>query len=558
MKFTIAAATILSLATQAEAIYKDPGELYDYDAPLTGEKKCVVISVVMDESGSMEGEQTFMKETAVPAIMDSLQGDGFETFLCSYGYGSYIAHAGLEQTGDAHFHGCSSGFDAGIMDYVAAGLFEDTFEAIYWSIRDLPKTIEGKDLASTCKTMARNMIVVTDEDSDQSSTNTYTPIKTGNDAKDKGWVVNIIANVQIADGGDSLIGAAPKGTSPILYKQNGDSYTKYTGTTNAESLITGGAADSEYHYPPITELTAGAIWDIKKLRDVDSSTAFSKAFIEGKIQEIKDAKTTTSPPVTTTTTLPFSGGSSGDPHVKLWNGHMFDFHGGCDLVLLNSPEFSNGKGLDIHIRTKINTWWSYIDAAVIRIGSDTFEVRGGLNTAKYWINGVEGELKESGILEETISGFKIDYKDVSKKQKKFRIDVGHDVFAIETFNDWVRVNVKAAPKGKGFLGSKGLMGEFPTGKMLDREGQVVEDSDEFGKEWQVRMNEAKLFHSIEGVQHPAECAMPVKSTARRLGETLISHEVAALACARVSSPEDREACIFDVLATNDKEMAGAY
>jgi len=225
--------------------------------------------------------------------------------------------------------------------------------------------------------------------------------------------------------------------------------------------------------------------------------------------------------------------------------------------MLSSPEFFNGQGLDLHVRTKIKTWWSYIDTAVLRIGSDTFEVQGGLNTARYWVNGVEGELNESGYLGETISGLKIHYKDVSKKQKKFRIEVGQENIAMETFNDFVRVSVKSVNNSKNFKDSKGLMGEYPTGAMLDREGQVVEDTDEFGMEWQVRASEAKLFHASEGVQHPAECAMPVKTTARRLGENLITQEDAALACTRVS-PEDRDACIFDVLATNDKEMAGAY
>jgi hypothetical protein len=559
MKFSIAAATVLSMAAQVSALYKDPGTLFDYSAPLTGTEKCAVISLVMDESGSMSGEQGFMKDKAIPGIISELETQGFATYFCAYGYGSTVYHAGGGlQNGDAHFHGCAVGLDKTIMDYVVSGGFEDTFEAIYWSIRDLPASIGGKDLASSCKTMARNMIVVTDEDSDHSTTNSYTPIKTGNEAKSKGWVINIVANVQIKDSGTALIGAAPFGTSPTLYKQDGSSATSvsYTGTQKVEDMITSGYIDSEFDYPPIAELTDGAIWDLTKLRAGGTvAAAFTDAFIKGKVKEIIEIVTTTSPPVTTgsgpTTSM------SGDPHVRLWNGQMFDFHGGCDLVMLSSPEFANGKGLDLHVRTQIKTWWSYIDTAVLRIGSDTFEVQGGLNTAKVWINGVEAALTETGYLRNKISGYNIHYKDVSKKQKKFRIEVGKENIAIETFNDFVRVSVKSENNSKNFSGSKGLMGEYPTGKMLDREGEVVEDTDEFGKEWQVRASEPKLFHATEGVQHPQECAMPVKSTARRLGENLISKEDASLACARVS-PEDRDACIFDVLATNDKEMAGAY
>jgi hypothetical protein len=29
--------------------------------------------------------------------------------------------------------------------------------------------------------------------------------------------------------------------------------------------------------------------------------------------------------------------------------------GACDLVLLHNPDFANGLGMDLHIRTKIDT-----------------------------------------------------------------------------------------------------------------------------------------------------------------------------------------------------------
>ena len=44
---------------------------------------------------------------------------------------------------------------------------------------------------------------------------------------------------------------------------------------------------------------------------------------------------------------------------------------------------------------------------------------------------------------------------------------------------------------------------------------------------------------------------------RRLGEGQISDEEARLACARVS-PDQRDMCVFDVLSTNDKDIAGSY
>ena len=238
----------------------------------------------------------------------------------------------------------------------------------------------------------------------------------------------------------------------------------------------------------------------------------------------------------------------------------FSSAGACDLVLVKNPDFAHGLGLDVHVRTKIKTWWSHIDTAVVRIGSDTLEVQGGTNTATYWINGVKHDLPEhDGELEATIGGNKILHSNMSKKTKKFRINAARGVWiSLQTFNDFVRANVRADEKIGNMNGAVGLMGAYPSGKMLDREGELVTDHDEFGKEWQVRATEAKLFHSAEGVQHPQECQMPdaASKQSRRLGESLITEEEAELACSRVPS-EHMDNCVFDVLATNDKDMAGS-
>ena len=97
-------------------------------------------------------------------------------------------------------------------------------------------------------------------------------------------------------------------------------------------------------------------------------------------------------PPTTPTKKAKPPGTSGDPHFRTWTGEMFDFHGGCDLVLVDTPDFANGLGFSIHIRTKIKTWWSYIESAVIRIGDSTLEVQGNSQDKpmQYWIDGCDG------------------------------------------------------------------------------------------------------------------------------------------------------------------------
>lgn len=239
-------------------------------------------------------------------------------------------------------------------------------------------------------------------------------------------------------------------------------------------------------------------------------------------------------------------------------------------MLLKSTGFAHGKGIDIHIRTKIQTWWSFIERAVIRIGGDTLEVKGGEHSAEssasYWVNGELGQLpaETTGYTElgETISDYKIEFKNVSARQKNFRVKLGNgDSISIQTFRDFIRVDVKRNGTSNSFDGSVGLMGQYPSGSKVDREGKLVDDTDEFGKEWQVRRTEPQLFHTLEGVQDPEECQMPLAAKAaskgRRLGEVLISKDEADIACARVGI-EEKANCIFDVLAVNSKSMADSY
>jgi hypothetical protein len=252
--------------------------------------------------------------------------------------------------------------------------------------------------------------------------------------------------------------------------------------------------------------------------------------------------------------------SYGDPHFKTWSGEQYDYHGACDLVLVENKGFASGMGMNIHIRTATRTWWSYIESAVVQLGDNTLEVKADLGKSKYSING--GDETELATGDAFIGHFQVHFRRVNDHQTVTRIDLGNgDAIAIETFKDFVRVNIGNKSQ-TAFPGSKGLLGAFPNGAKIGRDGNTVfEDANEFGQEWQVLATEPSLFHTVEGaVQPPNKCVMPddtKKSPKRRLGEVLITTEAAEVACARVAEA-DRDACIFDVLATNDKDMAGSY
>ena len=243
---------------------------------------------------------------------------------------------------------------------------------------------------------------------------------------------------------------------------------------------------------------------------------------------------------------PPEGGN--DPHFKTWKGEKYSYHGACDLVLLHSDVFANGLGLDIHIRTKHRRHFSYIASAAIRIGDEILEVSGH----DYYLNGIANV-----ELPNTIAGYTIHHKVVSDISQTYdiKLENGQHIY-VKTWKDFVLVKIENG-KFDSFHDSVGLMGSYVTGHKVSRDGQrIIEDDNEFGQEWQVQPEEPKLFQSLEAAT--LQCTLPVQNVQRRrLGEHTVSEEAAAKACAHVGV-DDREFCIYDVIATNDVTMAGAY
>jgi len=252
--------------------------------------------------------------------------------------------------------------------------------------------------------------------------------------------------------------------------------------------------------------------------------------------------------------------AKGDPHFRTWTGEMFDFHGVCDLVLLSNPDFRNGVGLTIHIRTKKTFQWSYIGSAAIKIGSDTFETRGGKEDFSFWVNKEQGTPQSLvGKNALSIAGYPISFTQMSSKSRKFLIDLDDGVqLEIKTWNAYISVNVKGGNE-QDFGNSHGLMGSYPNSIRLARDNKtVIDDVNTFGQEWQVLTTEEMLFHDIDGPQAPQMCQIPsTEEMRRRLAESLVSNEKAKSVCSNVPK-EDFEMCVFDVLATNDLDSVEAY
>ena len=233
------------------------------------------------------------------------------------------------------------------------------------------------------------------------------------------------------------------------------------------------------------------------------------------------------------------------------------------MVLTKDPNFADGLGLDVQIRTKLVRFWSYIKSAAIRIGNDVFEIEGNADgnndKVRYWMNmEFQGPLK-------TIGGFPITMQSQSKAKKVVHIDLSSkypgSIIEFQIWKEFVKVDFMN-PTVEAFGNTVAMLGDFVTGKTLARDGSTeLHDYYKLGNEWQVLPADNMLFHNTAKPQFPATCIEPEDPRGerhRRLDESSVSMEQAEKACARLTDALDRKDCIYDIIATQDMGMAGAY
>jgi len=227
--------------------------------------------------------------------------------------------------------------------------------------------------------------------------------------------------------------------------------------------------------------------------------------------------------------------------------------------MVSSKNFANGLGLDIHLRTKVVRFWSYIKVAAIRIGNDVLEVEGTadqLYNLKYWINNEPmGELTD-------LEGFPT---SINNNKDTYTIDLDSmypgQKIQIKTFKEFVGVKIIGATECS-FGDSIGISGDFGTGNTYARDGfSELNDFSVLGNEWQVLPSDGRLFHEMSPPQFPEKCLLPENPQGerkRRLGEVTVTEEQAEAACAGLKDEFSRKGCIYDILATQDLDMVGAY
>lgn len=255
-----------------------------------------------------------------------------------------------------------------------------------------------------------------------------------------------------------------------------------------------------------------------------------------------------------------AGGGGGDPHFALWGREKYSFHGECDLVMVHSDQFQEGSGLDLHVRTKIQDYFSYIESAAVRVGSNVLEIR-----------------KESVVLDGVVfTELPLVFGDEKHRYSLHRAEVeegknpvnynyyeldldGDSSILFKFYKKFLTISIDGHEAEFG--DSVGLLGDYENGNMVGRNGQLVPTAEEFGFEWQVRPEEPKLFEDDRSPQLPYErCRMPTAARPQRRklrGALATLHEEALAACAsQVDS--DFTLCVEDVMATGDLGLASVW
>jgi hypothetical protein len=543
----------------------------DYDAPLNGRSKCALINVAMDESVSTANERAFLKDTALPRIGKTLRLAPYnydEVFLC----GGAFAGNNRQGTDQYRHKGCTTiNREGKIMDMAVvtwkkhAGRYEDGWTGMVRSMEDVYDTIEGIELTSACGRIDKNMILVTDEDRDDRDSSlsenvTFDSVK--DLIKKNGYILNVIANVKI-DNNIKNFGMKMEngGLENTIFQQdvsesngyknvveNGD-YKKFTGVGNRH----GGRTIT--HYSDLVVDTPGALWNLNSLRAGGKiAETFADAFVSVKAEEMNNCPNGR---------CESDGSSNGDPHFKTWKQEHFEFHGQCDMLLARDAGFADGIGLDVQIRTKLVRFWSYIHTASIRIGGDILEIQGSPDKedreSHYWFN-FQYQADTS-----TVGGFPLSIKSNGAHKRFFEVDLSSKFpgqkIVLSAFREFVSVDFKGATP-ESFGKTVGLLGDFNSGKTLARDGATeMNDFNDLGNEWQVLPSDDMLFHDKSEPQFPERCRLPEDPQGerrRRLGESTVSVEQAEAACATLKDPLSIKDCVYDILATQDLDMVGAF
>lgn len=229
---------------------------------------------IMDESGSMAGEQTWIRDTVITALDSELAAAG----LTDRKYGVVGYGATIDVFGHTHTSGAGgpndlmSATDAQVAmnQWEATGGTEDGYEAINFALSNLNFTAGA----------ALNVILITDEDRDVETTDTYASILAL--LNQNNAILNVVVSNDFFDPGQApCIGVSSGGTGYVADGSGGYNTTTCT--------VGNGAGNTENDYVPMALATGGAAWDLDILRGGGNpALSFTDAFVDIKVKEVVD------------------------------------------------------------------------------------------------------------------------------------------------------------------------------------------------------------------------------------------------------------------------------
>lgn len=278
---------------------------------------------------------------------------------------------------------------------------------------------------------------------------------------------------------------------------------------------------------------------------------------------------------------PTPPGGHDDPHLYTWKGIRYGYHGECDLVYTTCPNFAGGKGLNIHLRTKMvePLNWSTIAGMAVKIGDDVLEVQ---NNGEYYLN---GELN-ADLTSTSLAGYMLTKEDPAEVKHTissiFTVEL-EDGLAIEITRsnyygrrDMISFKIEGVHNHRmsgGDLLSDcvGLTSSWDHSEegeiLVGRSGATytTKDAVDFGPEWQVDLTKGDpmLFAENLGQQLPdQECIeSPLQARDGRHLRKLMTADNGAFArqaeeaCSHLNGDDLFDACFFDVLVTGDASFA---
>lgn len=220
-------------------------------------------------------------------------------------------------------------------------------------------------------------------------------------------------------------------------------------------------------------------------------------------------------------------------------------------------------GLDVHVRTTIDTFYSYIEATAVRIGDNILEV----SADKIVLNGEETKGPVEFMSADGKHTYLYHLTDSENNGKKqiFSLEADNEPLAsIRFYQHYLTVSVIGSKKD--FHDAQGLLGKFEDGSMVDREGAPFNSSFEaYAFEWQVNhlAGDPSLFMDADrSPQLPFErCRMPTggRPARRLLRANNELYEKATAACsAAVTNDGDLDLCIDDVMTTGEVGLAEVW